>query len=406
MIKEFPSDFRFGTSTSAVQIETAFEHDWQGFVARDNSIFDRTTDHELQWEKDAVIISSLAPNYRMSLMWSKLQRGPLASLDREAVEHYKKLLTELKLRGVDIMLVLHHFANPVWFSQQGGWSNAQSIDWWLDYVKKVILEFDEFVSLWNTFNEPNLYISLGSLAGLFPPQKLNPFYAWQVLKNLSSAHKHAYELLHTLSPDKPVGISHNASILEADNLLGILPAKITDWWYMEFIPGWFEQCDFFGLSYYSRIGYDPMPVTYLNSPEKLINKGKAYDDMWEYYPEGLGICLDRYWKRFRKPIIITENGMSTGDDTKRIESMYDYLHIIHAAIDKGIDIRGYYHWSTWDNFEWNLGLSYRFGLYGCDPITKERFKRPSADVFSAIAYSKKLIPLITSDPHKVLTPVQ
>jgi len=404
MILEFPKHFRFGTSTSAVQIETPVDHDWQGFTARDKSVFSRTTDHELLWKKDVEIISSLAPNYRMSFMWSRLQGAPFASFDREAVNHYRNLLIRLKQHGVDIMLVLHHFANPIWFSQQGGWANKQSVMWWLDYVKKVIHEFGEFVTLWNTFNEPNLYISLSSLAGLFPPQKTNPVYAWHVLNSISRAHQQACEILHLLSPGKPVGISHNACILEGDNLLGHLPAKITDWWYMDFIPGWFEQCDFFGLSYYSRIGYDPLPVTFLNTPEKLIKNGKPHDDMWEYYPQGLGICIDRYWKKFHKPIIITENGMSTDDDHQRIQSLYDYMTIIHNRIEKGVDIRGYYHWSTWDNFEWNLGPSCRFGLYGCDPHTKDRIKRPSADVYSFLAYSKKLRTPLSSVPHKVLEP--
>jgi beta-glucosidase len=396
MTLQFPEHFRFGTSTSAVQIETASNHDWEGFKSLDQAIFTRTTDHELRWKKDVDIISSLAPNYRMSFMWSKLQPAPYDSLNADAVAFYRNLLLRLREQGVDIMLVLHHFSNPVWFNKQGGWANKQSVDWWLDYVKKVIAEFGEFVTLWNTFNEPNLYISLSSLAGMFPPQKTNPVYAWHVLKNMSSAHQRAYEILHLRSPGKPVGISHNGSILEADNLLGKLPAKITDWWYMDFIPGWFEHSDFFGLSYYSRIGYDPFPVTYLNTPEKLIRKGKAHDDLWEYYPQGMEICLERYWKRFKKPIIITENGMSTTDDDKRIKSIYDYLQIIHRSLEKGIDIRGYYHWSTWDNFEWNLGPSYRFGLYACDPITKDRIKRPSADVYASLAYSKKLVIPATS----------
>jgi len=406
MILEFPAHFRFGTSTSAVQIETAVDHDWQGFTSLDNSVFNRTTDHEQHWEADVKIISSLAPNYRMSLMWSKLQPGPMAAFDPEAVHYYRRFLTHLREQGVEIMLVLHHFANPLWFSNAGGWAHKQSVDWWLNYVKKVIHEFGEFVSLWNTFNEPNLYISLSSLAGLFPPQKTNPIYAWKVLNNISLAHAKAYELLHEQSPGKPVGISHNASILEGDNLLGILPAKITDWWYMHFIPGWFDHSDFFGLSYYSRIGYDPFPVTNLNAQGKLKRKGKEHDDMWEYYPEGLGMCMERYWKRFRKPIIITENGMSTSDDNKRIKSIYDYLQIIHNGMEKGIDVRGYYHWSTWDNFEWNLGPTYRFGLYACDLETKERTKRPSADIYSALAFSKKIAIPTSSVPHTFPSTVQ
>jgi beta-glucosidase len=406
MILEFPDSFRFGTSTSAVQIETAVSHDWENFKAEDNQVFARTTDHELRWEEDVTIIASLAPNYRMSFMWSKLQPGPMAALNKEAVYHYKDVLTRLRERGVDIMLVLHHFANPTWFTSAGGWAHEQSTTWWLDYVKKIIAEFEEFVALWNTFNEPNLYITLSSIAGIFPPQKSNPLYAWKMLKNLSQAHKRAYEILKEQSPGKPVSTSHNASILEGDTLLGQVPAKISDWWYMEFIPGWFESCDFFGLSYYSRIGYDPFPVTYLKTPEKILRQGKRHDDMWEYYPEGLAMCIERYWKRFGKPIIITENGMSTLDDEKRIQAINDYLHIIHTCLHKGIDIRGYYHWSAWDNFEWNLGPSQCFGLYSCDPNTKERIKRPSADIFSSIAYSKKMEIHSTFDRHKVLERVQ
>lgn len=84
--------------------------------------------------------------------------------------------------------------------------------------------------------------------------------------------------------------------------------------------------------------------------------------------------------------------MSISDDEKRIQSIYDYMYIIHRSLEKGIDIRGYYHWSTWDNFEWNLGPSQRFGLYACDPQTKERIKRPSAEVYSLLAHRKTLAP--------------
>src|SRR6478609_4066849 len=110
----FPKDFIFGTSTAAAQIETAFEHDWQGVKSKDGHIFDRTTDHELRFKEDAVIIASLAPNYRMGLMWSKLQREPLGTFNAETVVSYRSFLKDLKSRGVGIMMVLHHFTNPLW----------------------------------------------------------------------------------------------------------------------------------------------------------------------------------------------------------------------------------------------------------------------------------------------------
>src|SRR5689334_16901901 len=118
MILRFPPDFIFGTSTAAAQIETAFEHDWQGVVARDGVVFDRTTDHEHRLKEDAEIISSLAPYYRMGVMWSKLQRAPFAPLDATAVESYRSLLSDLRGRGVQIMMVIHHFTNPTWFCKE------------------------------------------------------------------------------------------------------------------------------------------------------------------------------------------------------------------------------------------------------------------------------------------------
>src|SRR6476620_4242839 len=103
----FPDDFVFGTSTAAAQIETAYEHDWQGFTSRDGTVFDRTTDHELRFEEDAEIISSLAPSYRMGLMWSKLQREPLGELNRETSQQYHIFLKDLESKNVSIMMVLH-----------------------------------------------------------------------------------------------------------------------------------------------------------------------------------------------------------------------------------------------------------------------------------------------------------
>src|SRR5687768_7608148 len=156
----FPENFIFGTSTSSYQIETAFEHDWSGAKSRDGHIFNRTTDHEKRFIEDARIIASLAPHYRMSLMWSKLQRKPYGAFDRATVENYLRLLDALRGNGVSIMMVIHHFANPSWFAQAGGWENGANIAAWLDFGEKLIESFGKYVALWNTFNEPNLYTAM------------------------------------------------------------------------------------------------------------------------------------------------------------------------------------------------------------------------------------------------------
>lgn len=386
----FPEHFFFGTSTAAAQIETAIDHDWQGIKAKDGFVFNRTTDHELRLKEDAAIIASLAPHYRMGLQWSKLQTGPNMAFDDQAVAEYKLLLNDLKSRNVSIMMVLHHFTNPKWFAARGGWEKEENIHFWTDFGKRVVDEFGSYVSYWNTFNEPNVYASYGWLTGFFPPFKINPLLAGRVVQNMGKAHNIIYDYIKAKFPEHPVGISHNATIFSAQNILGWFPARITDWWFMEYVPGHFEKTDFFGMSYYGRIPHDPLPITYLMTPDKIKQLGKRHDDIWEYHPEGMRECIDRYWKKYKKPIIITENGVCDESDFLRLQAIQDYAGILHKAISDGIDIRGYYHWSTWDNFEWHLGPSMKFGLYSCDTETKERLPKPSAELYRQLAHKKQL----------------
>lgn len=384
----FPNDFIFGTSTAATQIETAFEHDWQGIKAKDGFVFDRTTDHELRIKEDVEIISSLAPYYRMSLMWSKLQRAPMAELDQETVDHYKSVIKKLRSKNVSIMMVLHHFTNPLWFARKGGWENEENIVLWIDFAKKVVKTFGKYVSYWNTFNEPNVYATFGWIAGFFPPFKKHPVKAAIVVRNMGKAHDIIYDFIKEEFPDQPVGISHNCVVFSQENVIGWFSAKLSDWWFMEFVPGHFQKTDFFGMSYYARISHDPLPITFLETPHKLANK--VHDDIWEYHPEGMRECIDRYWNKYKKPIIITESGVCDKSDKLRQQAITDYARIIHKALQDGIDIKGYFWWSTWDNFEWHLGPSMCFGLYECDPVTMERKKRPSAEIFRKLAWTKMI----------------
>lgn len=387
---QFPNDFIFGTSTAAAQIETAFAHDWQGVIAKDGERFDRTTDHEIRWKEDADLIAHLAPWYRMGLMWSKLQRGPGKKLHKKSCAEYHRFLKRLRKRNVRIMMVLHHFTNPVWFANLGGWEKKENVDLWLDFCAKVVEEFGEYADIWNTFNEPNVYASYGWVTGFFPPFKKNPYLAATVVQNLGRAHNKAYRLLKKHFPQKPVGISHNAAILSAENPLGWVTAGLADWWFMDFIPSHFERVDFFGISYYARIGHDPLPITFVETPEKMKKLGRPHDDMWEYYPAGLRECLGRYWKKYKKPFIITENGVADSRDVLRSKAIADYASVVHQAMADGIDIRGYFWWSTWDNFEWHLGPSCKFGLYACDWETKDRTPRPSAELFRKLAHYKMI----------------
>jgi beta-glucosidase len=390
MQRVFPKDFAFGTSTASAQIETAFQHDWQGVVASDGAVFERTTDHELRWAEDADLIASIAPHYRMSLMWSRLQREPFGAFDPTSVAYYRQFIQALRQRDVQIMMVLHHFTNPTWFAERGGWEKSENIPLWVDFSCKVVDMFGDDVAYWNTFNEPNVYASYGWITGFFPPFKNNPVKAAMAVKNMGLAHNQVYAYIKSKRPHQPVGISHNAVVFSHENVLGWFPARLSDWWFMEWVPSHFEQVDFFGMSYYARLSHDPLPITYLTTPDKMEKLGKPHDDLWEYHPQGLRTVIDRYWNKYKKPIIITENGVCDASDTLRQRAIVDYARVLHEALQDGIDIRGYYWWSTWDNFEWHLGPSMKFGLCACDPDTKERIKRPSADIYRKLAYYKFL----------------
>lgn len=388
---KFPEHFFFGTSTASYQIETPFEHDWQGEKTRDGHIFNRTSDHEKRFKEDAAIIAHCAPNYRMSLMWSKLQRAPFGDFDTDTVAEYRAFIEDLKARGVNIMMVLHHFTNPWWFASRGGWEKSGNIAMWVDFAKRVVDTFGAYVSYWNTFNEPNVYTSCGWVMGNFPPHKHRLLLAMRVVRNMGHAHDLVYDYIKQKFPSQPVGISHNTVHFTHENLLGIVPAKISDWWFMEkCLKPFTGKLDFFGLSYYAKMSHDPLPITYLDTPEKLEKLGRPHDDMWEYYPEGMKLAIERYWNRYKLPVIITESGVCTKDDKVRVQAIKDYLKIVHDCIKAGIDIRGYYFWSTFDNFEWDLGPTFRFGLYETDLVTRDRRKRPSADVFNVVAYGKQL----------------
>jgi beta-glucosidase len=379
---QFPDKFLWGTSTSALQIETAGPHDWKGIKARDGSRLERTIDHELHRNEDAKIISSIGNAYRFSPDWSKLQKGPNGYFDSKVIDEYRNFMGTLKGKGMHLMLVLHHFANPKWFP---GWHSKDAVPLFTDYAAKMALVFWDLVDSFNTINEPGVYASHAYLIGEFPPHESNPYFAFKALKNMEAAHNIAYDRIKSKLPGAMVGVSNNTLLYSAENMLGKVTAKIADKILLEYIPDLFSSSDFIGMSYYGRVPFTPFPATEFNNPGKLAKLGKEHDKMWEYYPEGLTENLVRFHKRYKKPIIITENGCCTDDDNQRIRSIKGHLKAAHDAIKQGVDLRGYFHWSTFDNFELYLGKSFRFGLVDVNQKTMERTPKESAKVYAEIA---------------------
>jgi beta-glucosidase len=373
MTLQFPDHFFWGSSTSAPQTETAFDHQWKGLKARDGFIFDRTTDHEKRRMEDAEFIKQFGTVYRCGVDWSKLQRAAFAPFEEDVVEEYQEFFAYLKDEGVGILLVLHHFANPVWFEKQGGWLREENIPVFLDFATRCMEAFGEWVVNWNTFNEPNVYAANCYLLGVFPPHKKGSLIkADRVLKHMSICHESLYKIFKERYPDKPVGISLNTAWFKGLNFLGRIPALLADWWFNRRAARFFELVDYWGLSYYAFIPFDPLPVTEVERPGRAARLGIRHDKMWCYYPQGFAKIIRRFHNKYHKPVIITESGICTDDPRERINNIKDYLKICHEALQQGVDLRGYIHWATWDNFEWNLGPTYRFGLVKVDLETMER----------------------------------
>ena len=382
---QFPEGFVWGTSTAAAQVETAGDHPWRGVQAKDGNVFERTSDNEKRRMEDAAFIVRLGSIYRCGVDWSRLQTEPLAKFDKKVTDEYCQFFERLRQGGVGLMFVLHHFAHPNWFEQRGGWTKEENIPLYLDFVRQCIQHFGDYARYWNTFNEPNVYAMNAFVLGNFPPFKKGRYRtANRVLDNMGRAHDIARTMIREQS-EAPVGISLNTAWFEGTNPLGALVAAFVRWWFMTRAARPFRKCDFWGLSYYAYMLFDPFPIDAIDRVEALEKRGIPHDNMWGYRPEGLGRVLRHFSKKYGKPILITENGICTDAPQQRIQALKDYLRVCHDAIREGVDLRGYIHWSTWDNFEWHLGPTYRFGLVRVDFNTMERTMTEAGVFYEKIA---------------------
>ena len=382
---EFPEGFLWGTSTASAQIETASDHIWKGVKAKDGYVFDRTIDHEKRRLEDLSYITKFGSVYRCGVDWARLQKGPQQSFDRDVVEEYRNFFSQLTGSGMKIMFVFHHFAHPIWFEEKGGWLVSDNIPLFLDYCQRCIEHFGEFVAYWNTFNEPAVFTLNGYVLGNFPPGKKSIFKANRALKNMGWAHDILYGMLKDDSTSKPVGISKNTCWFHGLDPLGKLIAGFTHWWFNVRAARFFKQLDFWGMSYYAYIPFAPFAVTEIDRPGKLRKMLIPHDKMWGYKPAGMLKNLLRLHKKYKKPMMITESGICTVEDRVRQQSLKDYLQICHQAIKEGVDLKGFIYWSTFDNFEWNLGPTYRFGLIEVNMETMERSMTDTGRLYTKIA---------------------
>jgi beta-glucosidase len=396
---KFPQNFLWGAATSAYQVEGDNVHSdwwsWEKKVGKECS--GEACNHYKFYEQDFNLAKNLNHNaHRFSIEWSRIEPKQ-GEFSKKELQHYEDVLLSLKKLGIEPLVTLHHFTNPLWLSKLGGWENKKSIEYFLRYCDFVVQALAPHVRYWITINEPTVFLSHAYIFGVWPPQAKSFFRAKTVQNNLVKAHVKTYALIHNIykksnAPRPSVGFSQftQAFVPCVNTLKNTLATKLRNNW---FNLGFIKTCaqhhalDFIGLNYYSRQlvelkqwGIGNFIWDTCQNNHHSVKKNSLG---WDIYPEGLLDILLKL-KKYNLPIIVTENGICTPDDVLRWEYIHAHLKNIHAAIQKGVPISGYLYWSLLDNFEWDKGFAPRFGLIDVNYNTTQRTVRASALKFGQV----------------------
>lgn len=326
----------------------------------DNYVSGIAIDHYRRYELDLAIAQKLNLNaYRFSIEWSRIEPEE-GVWNREAIDHYRSYIREIKRRGMEPMPTLFHWTTPVWFSDKGGFERSQNIKYFTRFCERVIDEYHQDVRYITSINEPDTVASHGYITLDHPPQRRSFVKAFFVYRNLLKAHKHVHSYAHRKSRRLRVGFTKSyAWVRPGDERLITRLAVKGDLWLRDDVPLWYlrRKCDFIGVNYYFSDRHIGLRLD--NTHEKLNDLG------WEMRPEDIKHVLIRL-KKWKKPLLVTESGVADQQDEHRKWWIAQTLAGIYAAHTAGAEVIGYLHWSLFDNFEWAYGRWPRFGLVEID----------------------------------------
>ncbi len=420
-VLHFPTGFLWGNATASHQCEGGnTNNQWHRWEQQGHILSGDLCGVACDWWQQAEIDFDLAAQMennalRLSLEWSRIEPDE-GRWDSSAIERYRALLSDLRRRQMTPIVTLHHFTEPLWFADRGGFADAANIQLFTRYVKYVVAQLGDLCDFWITFNEPNVYAAMGYLLGSFPPGEHSVMRAALVLRNMLQAHVESFYAISEQQPEARIGyclhyrLFDPARPLWLPDMVGaavhneffnwvILKAAETGQmpFPLKFVleplkrsPG---TRDFHGVNYYTRemVRFDvTRPQDFFL--RRFYRSGGVMNDpglegnFGEIYPEGLYRVLKTIYKSTRgnKPLYITENGFCDARDDRRPRAILEHLVQVHRALQEGIPVRGYLHWTLTDNFEWAEGWGARFGLVELDPLTQKRTPRGSASLFGEI----------------------
>lgn len=434
----FPEDFLWGSATASYQIEGAWNEDckgesvWDTFCRipgkiKDGSSGETAVDHYHRWPEDIDLMKELGLQvYRFSFSWPRIFPEGKGSVNPKGLDFYDRIIDRLLEKGIIPFPTLFHWDTPQALEDKGGWANRDTAQYFADYAKVLADRFGDRVRNWITHNEPFVVAIGGYFVGEHAPGRKDPQAAMHTAYHLILSHGLALKALReSLSKDSEIGITLSLSPVHplsanaedakaARNMDGVFNrlfldpvfkgsypedmVRILGPFFPEIKPDDLKimsrPIDFLGINYYSRAVFRHDPDFPLVEATQVFPEGNEYSMMWEIYPEGFHEIIKRVWEDYKpEKIIITENGIPVPDgvdfdgrirDERRIRYVRDHLIQVHRAISDGIPVKGYFHWSLMDNFEWALGYTMRFGLVYVDYSTQQRIIKESGHWFSRV----------------------
>ena len=443
----FGSPFLWGSASAGFQVEKGLPNtDWADWVKTPGKIKGGDNpdlggaDALAHIDEDVALLLAAGQNaYRFSIEWSRIYPTRAAfdadQPDLAAVAAYDKLFTALRNAKITPMVTLQHFALPDYLAdvtrpaEPQGWERPESIEMFGTWCKRMGTRWGGSVDWWATINEPIVSPIAGYIQGAFPPGLLLEVQrALLVGKNEARAHGKCFDALKasdTVDIDgdgktSMVGIVQHQRAVEPEdpsypddvaaaervryvNNLWIFNAVVKGEWDDDFDgkldgpndkkvdPELVGRSDYLGINYYSALwaGVNGIKVPVIDAAirqDHLPNDRPKTDFYWDIYPKGFRIVLDEV-KGYGLPIVITENGIADSQDTNRSRFILEHLYELGRAKADGMDIRGYFHWSLLDNFEWASGFCPRFGLHTVDRSTAARAARASVQVYARVSRS-------------------
>jgi len=406
----FPEHFLWGTATAAHQVEgNNTNSDSWVLEHLPDTIFAEPSgdaiDHYHRYAEDIALVAQLGFNsYRFSIEWARVEPEP-GCFSMAVLDHYRRMCETCHQYGLKPVATYHHFTSPRWLVSQGGWHEPETAEKFANYCQKVTRHCGDLIEAICTINEINIphmaahiwmeedddkermgrFIMQAARAFQVPPDRLGAFMfcgTEDARSIVLAAHHQARQAIKAERPSLPVGLTIAMEDMQAvdggEAVRNEIRRELQDL-YLEAA----RDDDFVGVQTYSRerFGQDGRL-----GPQEGVELTQM---RYEYWPQAIGATLRYAHQVAGVPLMVTENGIGTQDDTRRLAYFQTALQSVADCLRDGLDIRGYFAWSSFDNFEWMFGYRPQFGIVAVNRATQERVVKPSAHWLGKVAQSNR-----------------